>query len=177
MGVDGISMWLVLLTTFLTPLCVLISWSRFTSGSKSSSSCCCAGNRADRRLRLARSVPLLLLLGSNADPDGAADRHVRPRPARLRRGEVLPVHHGRVGLHAGGDHLALRQTGTFDFVAIQKQICRAGSWTPSAAKWLFLGFFVAFAVKVPMFPLPHMAAGCARGSAHGRLGAAGRRTC
>src|SRR5579864_4929455 len=26
MGVDGISLWLVLLTTFLTPLCVLISW-------------------------------------------------------------------------------------------------------------------------------------------------------
>jgi NADH-quinone oxidoreductase subunit M len=25
-GVDGISMWLVVLTTFLTPLCVLISW-------------------------------------------------------------------------------------------------------------------------------------------------------
>src|SRR3979411_3401185 len=26
MGIDGISLWLVLLTTFLTPLCVLISW-------------------------------------------------------------------------------------------------------------------------------------------------------
>src|SRR5208283_337523 len=26
MGVDGISVWLVVLTTFLTPLCVLISW-------------------------------------------------------------------------------------------------------------------------------------------------------
>ena len=26
MGVDGISLWLVVLTTFLTPLCVLISW-------------------------------------------------------------------------------------------------------------------------------------------------------
>src|SRR5580700_5109826 len=26
MGVDGVSMWLVVLTTFLTPLCVLISW-------------------------------------------------------------------------------------------------------------------------------------------------------
>src|SRR3974390_757686 len=26
MGADGISMWLVMLTTFLTPLCVLISW-------------------------------------------------------------------------------------------------------------------------------------------------------
>src|SRR5271169_7243845 len=26
MGIDGISVWLVVLTTFLTPLCVLISW-------------------------------------------------------------------------------------------------------------------------------------------------------
>src|SRR5215813_4617515 len=26
MGVDGISVWLIVLTTFLTPLCVLISW-------------------------------------------------------------------------------------------------------------------------------------------------------
>src|SRR5256886_13854873 len=26
MGVDGFSVWLVVLTTFLTPLCVLISW-------------------------------------------------------------------------------------------------------------------------------------------------------
>ena len=26
LGVDGVSMWLVVLTTFLTPLCVLISW-------------------------------------------------------------------------------------------------------------------------------------------------------
>src|SRR3989440_3594601 len=26
MGIDGISLWLILLTTFLTPLCVLISW-------------------------------------------------------------------------------------------------------------------------------------------------------
>ena len=26
MGIDGISVWLIVLTTFLTPLCVLISW-------------------------------------------------------------------------------------------------------------------------------------------------------
>ena len=32
MGIDGISLWLVVLTTFLTPLCVLISWNRFTTG-------------------------------------------------------------------------------------------------------------------------------------------------
>jgi NADH-quinone oxidoreductase subunit M len=31
LGIDGISMWLVVLTTFLTPLCVLISWKSVTS--------------------------------------------------------------------------------------------------------------------------------------------------
>ena len=31
LGIDGISMWLVVLTTFLTPLCVLISWKSVNS--------------------------------------------------------------------------------------------------------------------------------------------------
>jgi NADH-quinone oxidoreductase subunit M len=25
-GIDGISLWLVLLTTFLTPICILVGW-------------------------------------------------------------------------------------------------------------------------------------------------------
>jgi NADH-quinone oxidoreductase subunit M len=42
---------------------------------------------------------------------------------------------------------------TFDFVEIQNAI-RYGQLAnlAGAAKWLFLGFFVAFAVKVPLFP-------------------------
>ena len=42
---------------------------------------------------------------------------------------------------------------TFDFVAIQNAI-RAGQVSNfiGAAQWLFLGFFIAFAVKVPLFP-------------------------
>ena len=42
---------------------------------------------------------------------------------------------------------------TFDFVEIQRQI-QAGKIAgfPQAAQWLFLGFFLAFAVKVPLFP-------------------------
>ena len=45
------------------------------------------------------------------------------------------------------------KTGTFDFIALQKA-AQAGQIPdfPSAAGWLFLGFFVAFAVKVPLFP-------------------------
>jgi NADH-quinone oxidoreductase subunit M len=43
---------------------------------------------------------------------------------------------------------------TFDFLAIQQAIQRGQipNFSP-AAIWLFLGFFIAFAVKVPLFPL------------------------
>src|SRR5207245_1111804 len=46
------------------------------------------------------------------------------------------------------------KVGSFDFTAIQDAI-RSGrvEGFTSAAPWLFLGFFVAFAVKVPLFPL------------------------
>ncbi|MBV8049647.1 MAG: NADH-quinone oxidoreductase subunit M, partial [Acidobacteriaceae bacterium] len=46
------------------------------------------------------------------------------------------------------------KTGTFDFTAIQTAI-HAGQIEnfAAAAPWLFLGFFVAFAVKVPLFPV------------------------
>jgi NADH-quinone oxidoreductase subunit M len=44
-------------------------------------------------------------------------------------------------------------TGSFDFVVIRDQIARgAVPGFPAAAQWLFLGFFLAFAVKVPLFP-------------------------
>src|SRR5437016_4938733 len=46
------------------------------------------------------------------------------------------------------------KTGSFDFVTIQTAI-RNGQVENfhGAALWLFLGFFIAFAVKVPLFPL------------------------
>jgi NADH-quinone oxidoreductase subunit M len=45
-------------------------------------------------------------------------------------------------------------TGTFDMIAIQKMV-ESGqlALSPRTEMWLFLGFFVAFAVKLPMFPL------------------------
>jgi len=46
LGVDGISLWLVLLTTFLTPLCVLISWKSINERVKEFSySCSCSRAR------------------------------------------------------------------------------------------------------------------------------------
>src|SRR5260370_36239129 len=44
-------------------------------------------------------------------------------------------------------------TGSFDFVVIRDQIMKGAVPNfPAAAQWLFLGFFLAFAVKGPLFP-------------------------
>jgi hypothetical protein len=57
MGMDGISLWLVVLTTFLTPLCVLISWNLDSrTGKRILHPAADSGNCADRRVHVARSV-------------------------------------------------------------------------------------------------------------------------
>ena len=67
-------------------------------------------------------------------------------------------------------------TGSFDFVVIRDQIMSgAVPKFPAAAQWLFLGFFLAFAVKVPLFPFSYVVAGCSRGGADGGVSAAGGR--
>jgi NADH-quinone oxidoreductase subunit M len=46
------------------------------------------------------------------------------------------------------------KTGTFDFVQVQTAIHNGQVENLTvAAPWLFLGFFIAFAVKVPLFPV------------------------
>ena len=62
-----------------------------------------ARERDDRRLRLARSVPVLRVLGRDADPDVLPDRHLGLRPPHLRRGEVHALHDGRQRADAAGD--------------------------------------------------------------------------
>ncbi|HEX5435029.1 MAG TPA: NADH-quinone oxidoreductase subunit M, partial [Candidatus Angelobacter sp.] len=44
------------------------------------------------------------------------------------------------------------QTQSFDYATLRQWI-QDGNASSSALQWLFLGFFVAFAVKVPLFPL------------------------
>ena len=47
-------------------------------------------------------------------------------------------------------------TQSFDYLVIREWLRLAtlhGSVSPAAMQWLFLGFFIAFAVKVPLFPL------------------------
>jgi NADH-quinone oxidoreductase subunit M len=47
-------------------------------------------------------------------------------------------------------------THSFDYVTIREWISASaqnGAVSPAVLQWLFLGFFIAFAVKVPLFPL------------------------
>jgi len=154
MGVDGISLWLVLLTTFLTPLCVLISWKSIHERVKEFFilllilETALIGVFTSLDLFLfyffweSTLIPMALLIGIYG--------HGRKVYAAVKFFLYTMV--------ASAFMLAAMlwlyaQVQTFDFVTIQNAI-RSGQVPgfAAAAPWLFLGFFIAFAVKVPLFP-------------------------
>ena len=60
-----------------------------------------AAGRDARRVRRARPAAVLRLLRADPDPDVLHHRHLGRARAPLRRGQVLPLHVHRLGLHAG----------------------------------------------------------------------------
>jgi NADH-quinone oxidoreductase subunit M len=154
MGVDGISLWLVVLTTFLTPLCVLISWKSIHERTKEFFilllilETALIGVFTSLDLFLfyffweATLIPMALLIGMFG--------HERKVYAAVKFFMYTMI--GSVFMLAAILWL-YAHTGSFDFVEIRDQIARhAVPQFPAAAQWLFLGFFLAFAVKVPLFP-------------------------
>ena len=154
MGVDGISMWLVVLTTFLTPLCVLISWNSIHERVKEFFilllvlETALIGVFTSLDLFLfyffweSTLIPMALLIGMYG--------HGRKVYAAVKFFLYTMV--ASVFMLAALLWLYAK-VGSFDFVTIQRAIL-AGQVPgfATAAPWLFLGFFVAFAVKVPLFP-------------------------
>ncbi|MFY9740558.1 MAG: NADH-quinone oxidoreductase subunit M [Candidatus Sulfotelmatobacter sp.] len=155
MGMDGISLWLVLLTTFLTPLCVLISWTSIHDRVKEFFilllilETALIGVFTSLDLFLfyffweATLIPMALLIGMFG--------HERKVYAAVKFFMYTMI----ASMFMLAAILWLyAHTGTFDFVTIRDQIASgAVAKFPAAAQWLFLGFFLAFAVKVPLFPL------------------------
>jgi NADH-quinone oxidoreductase subunit M len=155
MGVDGISMWLVVLTTFLTPLCVLISWKSIHERVKEFfillliMETALIGVFVSLDLFLfyffweATLIPMALLIGIYG--------HERRVYAAVKFFMYTMI--ASVFMLAAILWLYAK-LGTFDFVTIQTAIRngQVAGWA-GAAPWLFLGFFVAFAVKVPLFPV------------------------
>ena len=66
------------------------------------------------RVPLARPVPVLRVLGRDADSDVFPHRHLGLRPARLRGGEVPALHDGRQRPDAGRHHRARRDAQAGD---------------------------------------------------------------
>jgi len=155
MGLDGISLWLVLLTTFLTPLCVLISWKSIHERVKEFFILLLVLETAMIGVFLALDlflfyffwestlIPMALLIGVYG--------HGRKIYAAVKFFLFTMI--ASVFMLAALLWLYAK-TGSFDFVTIQNAI-HSGRVPgfEAAAPWLFLGFFVAFAVKVPLFPL------------------------
>jgi NADH-quinone oxidoreductase subunit M len=155
MGIDGISMWLAVLTTFLTPLCVLISWKSIHERVKEFFilllilETALIGVFVSLDLFLfyffweATLIPMALLIGVYG--------HGRRVYAAVKFFMYTMI--ASVFMLAAILWLYAK-VGSFDFVTIQNAI-QSGrvEGFATAAPWLFLGFFVAFAVKVPLFPV------------------------
>jgi len=155
LGLDGISLWLVVLTTFLTPLCVLISWRSIHDRVKEFFILLLVLQTAMIGVFIALDlflfyffweatlIPMALLIGMYG--------HERRIYAAVKFFLYTMV--ASVFMLAAIIWLYAK-TGSFDFVVIQQAI-QAGQIPnlASASLWLFLGFFVAFAVKVPLWPV------------------------
>jgi NADH-quinone oxidoreductase subunit M len=147
-------MWLVVLTTFLTPLCVLISWNSIHERVKEFFILLLVLETALLGVFVALDlflfyffweatlIPMALLIGMFG--------HGRRVYAAVKF--FLYTMIASVFMLAGILWLYAK-TGSFDFVVIQNAI-HSGSVPDfaNAAQWLFLAFFIAFAVKVPLFP-------------------------
>ena len=113
------------------------------------------GGRAGRRLPLARPVPLLLLLRDDAHPDVLPHRRLGPRAARVRGDQVLHLHAGQRPADARSpssrwcSSTGARPAST----PSTSRSCWARGWASTTAMLLMLGFFAAFAVKLPAWPL------------------------
>jgi NADH-quinone oxidoreductase subunit M len=154
LGIDGISLFMVLLTTFLMPAAILVSW------------------RIDRQVKY-YMVAFLLLETAVVGSFVALDLLLF---FLFFEGLLFPMYLiiGGWGsdrrVYAAVKFFLFTMAGSaFLFVAILFLYFRAGSELGQAtfdltqlqhlslpvatARWLFAGFFVAFAVKVPLFPL------------------------
>ncbi len=155
LGIDGISMWLVILTTFLMPFCVLISWKSINHQVKEFFVLMLILETAMIGVFVALDlflfyffweatlIPMALLIGIYG--------HGRKIYAAVKF--FLYTMIASMFMLAATIWLYVH-TGSFDFVTIQSAI-QSGQVPgfSTAALWLFLGFFVAFAVKVPLFPV------------------------
>jgi NADH-quinone oxidoreductase subunit M len=149
MGVDGISMPFVILTTFLMPICILASW--FVT-------------RRVREYMIAFLVLETLMIGVFCALDMVLF-YLFFEAGLIPMFLIIGIWGGARRVYASfkfflytllGSVLMLLAiiymywtAGTTDIIALLSN----PSFTPEAQKWLWLAFFASFAVKMPMWPV------------------------
>ena len=152
---NGVSIWLVLLTTLLTPICVLISWRSIQNRVKEFYAFLLLLEFGLIGVFLAQDlflfyvfwevslVPMYFLIGIWG--------HERRIYAAVKF--FLYTMAGSVLMLAAIIYLYNR-TGTFSYAGILDKLSSGQlHFTHGEELLLFLAFFVAFAIKVPLFPL------------------------
>jgi NADH-quinone oxidoreductase subunit M len=156
LGIDGLSMWLVVLTGFLAPLGVLASWRVINARRKLFYilflllQVAMYGVFVSLDLFLYYAfwelslVPMVLLIATFGRTENRRRAAIKYFLYTFIPSAILLV--AMVWLYA--------RTGTFDLPTLAALAATHGISTNSAALWLAsLAFLAAFAVKVPVFPL------------------------
>jgi NADH-quinone oxidoreductase subunit M len=149
MGVDGISVWFVLLSTFLTPLCVLASWESIRSHVK--------------EYMIAFLVLETMMVGMFCALDFVVF-YLFFEGVLIPMFLIIGVWGGPRRIYAAfkfflftlaGSVLMLIAVLTFYVVVgtTDIQTLMQARIDPSLQYWLWLAFFASFAVKVPMWPV------------------------
>jgi NADH-quinone oxidoreductase subunit M len=152
-GIDGLSLWLVVLVGLLAPVGVLVSWNAIRERQKIFYSLFLVQQTAMLGVFVSLDlmlyygfwelslVPMAILIAMFGRKDG-------PKAAiKFFLYTFIPSAPLLVAILWLYAH-----TGTFSFPEIQKIIAQGGI-SPTALFWVALAFLVAFAVKVPVFPL------------------------
>ena len=156
-GIDGISLWLIMLSTFLTPIAIMVSWRAIKDRPKEFYAFLLlldfglVGVFAAFDLFLfyvfweVCLVPMYFLIGI-----WGHDRRIYAAVKFF-----LYTMAGSVLMLVAIIYLYLRVgVGSFDYVTILSAIQSGRTPLTSGEEfWLFLAFFFAFAIKVPLFPL------------------------
>ncbi len=154
-GIDGLSLWLVMLVTFLTPLAVLASWRSIETRIKEFFILILVLETGMIGVFVALDlflfyvfwevslVPMYFIIGVWG--------HARRVYAAVKF--FLFTFAGSV-LMLVAIIWIYNETKTFDFVEILAGV-QSGKFLSQGTQqsWLFLAFFLAFAIKVPLFPL------------------------
>jgi len=156
LGIDGIALMMILLTTFIMPLCVLSSWTSITRKPATYYALMLILTSGMLGVFMARDlflfyvmwevmlVPMYFIIGI-----WGGERRLYAS-IKFFIYTMLPSLLMLVAILYLGIHAADPATGVPNFS--YDDLLAGPGLAPTAALWLFGAFFAAFAVKVPMFP-------------------------